>query len=58
MQCPDCKNLRHSGPCNWPQEGDDSAYALEWLKLDAQQAVSRYFAARKKFNEEKHHVES
>jgi hypothetical protein len=52
MQCPDCKNLRHDGPCNWPQD-DESLSALEWLKLDAQQAVTRYFDARKKFNEEK-----
>lgn len=39
MQCPDCKHLRHPGPCEPQFEEPD---ILELLAVDAEMAVERY----------------
>lgn len=51
MQCPDCKRLRHNGPCDPVYEEPDE---LELLAIDAAQSRERYLRAL----EEKQHERS
>jgi hypothetical protein len=54
MQCPDCKQYRHDGPCD-PYYGDMERYErdmaepdiLEMLAMDAERAIARLDEARK-----------
>lgn len=53
MQCPDCKRLRHNGPCEPVYDEPDE---LELLAIDAAQAQERYERAARdaRLKEEQH----
>ena len=46
MQCVDCRRLRHDGECEPVYE--DEPDTLEMLRIDAIQAVARYWDAKRK----------
>ena len=55
MQCPDCKQYRHDGPCEPVYE--DEPDTLEVLAIDALAAVRRYREERNKRKEAQHEVQ-
>jgi len=51
MQCPDCKQYRHDGPC---EPVYDEPSLLEMLAIDAERARERYLEALAKNKEQRH----
>jgi len=52
MQCPDCKRLRHNGPCEPVYE--DEPTELDLLEMDYEFAKARFEAAKAAAKEQRH----
>lgn len=53
MQCPMCRKLKHSGPCDPVYLDDEPATDLEMLEMEFERAKDRLEEYRRKHPEEK-----